>query len=104
MFDEDTLARDGRTLDPVCRDPGDPCDALLRWHFQTVCACEHEIGQSAHDFVYKDMVKEITEVRLAKSDKVLPNLLRGGACANQTSLVAQHGTTEKSGCTLVLQS
>ncbi|KAG0636814.1 hypothetical protein HOY80DRAFT_1017240 [Tuber brumale] len=37
VFDSDFYGYDGRTLDPVCRNPDDPhhtSDHLLRWHFR----------------------------------------------------------------------
>lgn len=67
VFGVDMLGIDGRTLDAVCRNPEDPhrvSDELLRWHFrQSVLVSMRRAGGSIfeHDFVGKDMVKEISE-------------------------------------------
>ncbi|RPB13388.1 hypothetical protein P167DRAFT_544720 [Morchella conica CCBAS932] len=68
VFSIDMLGIDGRSLDPVCRNPDDPhrvCDALLRWHFrQSVLANMREAGEPIfeHDFPPgTDMMREIRE-------------------------------------------
>jgi hypothetical protein len=72
VFDQDVFGIDGRTLDAVCRDPEDSnrvSDELLRWHFrQSVLANMRGAGEPVfeHDFVDKDMVKEISEGPYAK--------------------------------------
>ena len=61
------VAVDGRTLDPVCRDPANPhrvSDQLLRWHFrQSVLASTRGAGEPIfeHDFTGEDMMTEIRE-------------------------------------------
>ncbi|KAF8246557.1 hypothetical protein K440DRAFT_602229 [Wilcoxina mikolae CBS 423.85] len=56
VFNVDYLGLDGRTLDPVCRNPADPhsvSDQLLRWHFrQSVVANMRGAGEPIfeHDF------------------------------------------------------
>lgn len=66
MFEQDDLGIDGRVLEGVCRDDGDPhrvSDELLRWHFrQCVLANMRRAGEPVfeHDFVGKDMVREIS--------------------------------------------
>ncbi|KAG0643111.1 hypothetical protein HOY80DRAFT_1098101 [Tuber brumale] len=56
VFDMDIRRLDGRTLDPICRDPADPhsvSDELLRWHFhQSVLANVRGAGEPIfeHDF------------------------------------------------------
>ncbi|KAK9341968.1 hypothetical protein V1522DRAFT_417645 [Lipomyces starkeyi] len=57
---------DGRTLDPVCRDPTDEqkvVDEFLRWHFrQAVLANMRGEGESVFEFDFpdgSDMVAEI---------------------------------------------
>lgn len=59
---------DGRTLEPVCRNPADPnrvSDDLLRWHFkQSVLKHMKGAGEPSfeHDFPPgTDMLKEILE-------------------------------------------
>jgi len=55
-FDLDIRRLDGRILDPVCRNPGDPhcvSDQLLRWHFrQSILANVRAAGGPIfeHDF------------------------------------------------------
>ena len=55
-FDLDIRGLDGRTLDPVCRNPDDPrrvSDQLLRWHFrQSILANVRAAGEPIfeHDF------------------------------------------------------
>ena len=73
MFRVDDLGWDGRTLDPVCRDPEDPhrvSDQLLRWHFrQSVLANMGGAGEPVfeHDFPPgTDMMAEIREGPLAQ--------------------------------------
>jgi len=73
VFDDDLDGIDGRSLDPVCKDPEDPhrvCDNLLRWHFrQSVLANMRGAGEPVfeHDFPPgTDMVKEISEGPYAK--------------------------------------
>ena len=67
MFTKNVFAVDGRTLDAVCRDKEDPhrvSDELLRWHCrQCVLANMKGAGELLfeHDFVNKDMIKEISE-------------------------------------------
>ncbi|KAA8642529.1 HNH endonuclease signature motif containing protein [Aspergillus tanneri] len=67
-FIPDVVGVDGRTLDPVCRDPADPnhiSDHLLRWHFrQSVLGNMRGAGEPSfeHDFPSgSDMLKEIRE-------------------------------------------
>ncbi|KAG0640479.1 hypothetical protein HOY80DRAFT_9413 [Tuber brumale] len=66
VFDFDLYSYDGKTLDPVCRNPDDPhsvSDELLRWHFrQSVLANVRGAGEPIfeHDFPPgTDMVGEI---------------------------------------------
>jgi len=66
VFDIDIFGLDGRTLDPVCRNPDDPhcvSDELLRWHFrQSILANARGAGEPIfeHDFPPgHDMVGEI---------------------------------------------
>ena len=72
MFTKDVFAVDGRTLEAVCRDTEEAhrvSDELLRWHFrQSVLANMKGTGEPVfeHDFVDKDMVKEISEGPYAK--------------------------------------
>ena len=72
MFDPDVDGTDGRTLDPVCRDPADPhrvSDEILRWHFrQCVLANMRGAGEALfeHDFTDRDMMKDISEGPHAK--------------------------------------
>ncbi|KAF8415952.1 hypothetical protein EV426DRAFT_541599, partial [Tirmania nivea] len=67
VFEQDDLGVDGRMLEGVCRDDGDPhhvSDELLSWHFrQSVLANMRRAGQLTfeHDFVGKDMVKEMVK-------------------------------------------
>ena len=56
----------GRTLDPVCRRPGDPTavpDELLRWHFrQAVCINMRGAGEPIFQMDFppgSDMIEEI---------------------------------------------
>ena len=85
MFDDDLLGIDGRSLDPVCRNPEDPhrvSDELLRWHFrQSVLANMRGAGEPVfeHDFVDKDMVKEISEGPYGKERFELELAARLGA-------------------------
>ncbi|KAK9235306.1 HNH endonuclease-domain-containing protein [Lipomyces kononenkoae] len=65
-FDSDLLGLDGRTLDPVCRNPNDErrvSDELLRWHFrQAVLANMRGAGEPVFEFDFPpgtDMVGEI---------------------------------------------
>ncbi|KAG0131798.1 hypothetical protein HOY82DRAFT_578422 [Tuber indicum] len=67
VFDIDLFGCDGKTLDPVCRNPADPhrvSDQLLRWHFrQSVLANVRGAGEPIfeHDFPPgTDMVGEIS--------------------------------------------
>jgi len=73
VFDIDDLGIDGRTLDPVCRDPADPHhvpDQFLRWHFrQSVLANMRGAGEPIfeHDFpAGTDMMAEIRKGPLAQ--------------------------------------
>lgn len=73
MFGIDLHSLDGRTLDPVCRNPADPhcvSDQLLRWHFrQSVLANMRGAGEPIleHDFPPgTDMMKEICQEPYAK--------------------------------------
>ena len=73
VFNLDLLGMDGRILDPVCRNPGDPhrvSDGLLRWHFrQSVLANMRGAGEPIfeHDFPPgTDMMKELREGPYAK--------------------------------------
>jgi HNH endonuclease len=73
MFGIDLFGLDGRTLDPVCRDPENPhsvSDQLLRWHFrQSVLANMRGAGEPIfeHDFPSgTDMIGEIHEGPYAK--------------------------------------
>ncbi|KAG0131596.1 hypothetical protein HOY82DRAFT_578573 [Tuber indicum] len=66
VFDLDILRRDGKILDPACRNPDDPhhvSDQLLRWHYrQSVLANVRGVGELIfeHDFLPgTDMVGEI---------------------------------------------
>ncbi|PUU75709.1 hypothetical protein B9Z19DRAFT_1152524 [Tuber borchii] len=66
VFGNDIFGYDGRTLDPVCRNPADPhslSDQVLRWHFrQSVLANIRGVGEPIfeHDFPPgTDMVDEI---------------------------------------------
>ncbi|KAG0136490.1 hypothetical protein HOY82DRAFT_478951 [Tuber indicum] len=66
VFDLDLCGYDGKTLDPVCRNPADPhsvFDELLRWHFrESVLAKVRGAGEPIfeHDFPPgTDMVGEI---------------------------------------------
>ncbi|KAK9237153.1 HNH endonuclease [Lipomyces kononenkoae] len=68
VFNRDIFGLDGRVLDPVCRNPGDPhrvADELLRWHFrQSVLANMRGAGEPIfeHDFPPgTDMMREIRE-------------------------------------------
>ncbi|KAJ8103590.1 HNH endonuclease-domain-containing protein [Lipomyces tetrasporus] len=65
-FSIDLYRVDGRTLDPVCRDPADEravVDEFLRWHFrQAVLANMKGEGESVFEFDFpdgSDMVAEI---------------------------------------------
>ncbi|KAI2791192.1 hypothetical protein POX_c04048 [Penicillium oxalicum] len=67
-FIPDDVGVDGKTLDPVCRNPADPnrvSDHLLRWHFrQSVLGNMRGAGEPSfeHDFPPRsDMLKEILE-------------------------------------------
>lgn len=67
-FIPDDMRVDGRTLDPVCRNPADPnrvSDNLLRWHFrQSVLGNMRGAAEPSfeHDFPSgSDMLKEILE-------------------------------------------
>jgi hypothetical protein len=72
VFGIDMLGVDGRSLDPVCRNPADPhrvSDKLLRWHFrQSVLANMRGASEPVfeHDFAGKDMMAEIRERPCAK--------------------------------------
>ena len=73
MFCPDNVGWDGRTLDPVCRDPANPhrvSDQILRWHFrQSVLANMRGAGEPTfeHDFPPgTDMMREIREGPLAQ--------------------------------------
>ena len=64
---------DGRTLDPVCRDPVDPhcvSDQLLRWHFrQSVLANVRGAGEPVFEVTSPpgtDMMGEILRGPYAK--------------------------------------
>jgi hypothetical protein len=66
VFYPDLFGYDGKTLDPVCRNPADPhsvSDELLRWHFrQSVLANVRGAGEPIfeHDFPPgTDMMGEI---------------------------------------------
>ncbi|KAK9433309.1 HNH endonuclease-domain-containing protein [Lipomyces doorenjongii] len=66
VFMEDTFGLDGRTLDPVCRNPDDErsvVDELLRWHFrQAVLANMKGKGEPVLEYDFpdgSDMVGEI---------------------------------------------
>jgi len=66
VFNADPFGYDGKTLDPVCRNPADPhsvSDELLRWHFrQSVLANVKGAGEPIfeHDFPPgTDMMGEI---------------------------------------------
>ena len=68
MFGIDIAGIDGRSLDPVCRDPANPhcvSDQLLRWHFrQSVLMNMKGAGEPIfeHDFPPgTDMMTEIRE-------------------------------------------
>ncbi|KAL1984114.1 hypothetical protein VTN96DRAFT_9614 [Rasamsonia emersonii] len=73
VFSLDTFGLDGRSLDPVCRNPADPnhvSDELLRWHFrQSVLANMRGAGEPIfeHDFpTGTDIMTEIREGPYAK--------------------------------------
>ena len=73
VFNQDLDGLDGRTLDPICRDPSDPSrvsDNLLRWHFrQSVFANMRGAGEPIfeHDFPGgTDMIKEVSKGPYAK--------------------------------------
>lgn len=77
---------DGRTLDPVCRNPADPnraSDHLLNWHFrQSVLANMRGAGEPSfeHDFPpQSDMLKEILEgpFPIERFEMELSSRLRG---------------------------
>ncbi|KAG0636815.1 hypothetical protein HOY80DRAFT_975892 [Tuber brumale] len=66
VFNFDIFGYDGRTLDPVCRNPADPhsvSDELLRWHFrQSVLANVRGAGEPIFENDFPpgtDMVGEI---------------------------------------------
>ncbi|KAI5811158.1 HNH endonuclease-domain-containing protein [Peziza echinospora] len=86
VFGVDILVLDGRTLDPVCRNPEDPhrvSDELLRWHFrQSVLANMRGAGEPTfeHDFPPgTDIMKEIREGPCAKERFELELAARLGA-------------------------
>ena len=73
VFKQDQDDLDGRTLNPICRNPADPhrvSDKLLRWHFrQSVFANMRGAGEPIfeHDFPGgTDMIKEICKGSYAK--------------------------------------
>ncbi|GJJ09222.1 hypothetical protein Clacol_003444 [Clathrus columnatus] len=73
VFGDNNWGVDGRTLDPVCRNPADPRhvpDELLRWHYrQSVFANMRGSGEPVfeHDFpLGSDMMGEIREGPYAK--------------------------------------
>ncbi|KAG0632732.1 hypothetical protein HOY80DRAFT_995833 [Tuber brumale] len=66
VFGNDMDGIDGRTLDPICRDPADPhrvSDQLLRWHFrQSVLANMRGAGEPVFEYDFPprtDMIGEI---------------------------------------------
>jgi hypothetical protein len=86
VFEHDNDGLDGRTLDPVCRDPANPdrvSDELLRWHFgQSVLANMRGAGEPIfeHDFpLGTDMMGEIREGPYAQErfEMELASWLRG---------------------------
>jgi hypothetical protein len=82
--DDDGL--DGRTLDPICRDPANPdrvSDELLRWHFrQSVLANMRGAGEPIFENDFPpgtDMMGEIREGPYAQErlEMELASRLRG---------------------------
>jgi len=73
VFGSNSARLDGRTLDPVCRDPADPhrvSDNLLRWHFrQAVLANMKGAGEPIFEYDFPpgtDMMRAIREGPNAK--------------------------------------
>ncbi|KAK9243527.1 hypothetical protein V1506DRAFT_448039, partial [Lipomyces tetrasporus] len=66
-FDSDLLGLDGRTLDPICRDPNDErrvTGELLQWHFcQAILANMRGAGETVFEFDFPPGTDMICEIR-----------------------------------------